>query len=180
MNAEDGSDAKQLTFSDANYYPTCSPDNQWVAFDRQELSAKLNVWKVLLEGGESIKVADHYRMPVFSPDSQSIAARYDLDSGTRDAAIFSAQGGPPLTKFPIPIQEWQRLEWLPDRSVSYIKTIDGASNIWSFDPRTGTSKQLTYFISDQIFSYAWSPDYKQLACQRGTKVSDVTMISSDR
>jgi Tol biopolymer transport system component len=180
MNAEDGLDAKQLTFSDANYYPACSPDNQWIAFDRQQFSAKLNIWKMPMEGGEPIKVADNYRMPVFSPDSQYIAGRYDPDSGTRDAAIFSSQGGPPQTNFPIPIQEWQRPQWLADGSISYIKTIDGASNIWSVDPRTGKSKQLTYFISDQIFSYAWSPDYKQLACQRGTKISDVTMISSER
>ena len=29
---------------------------------------------------------------------------------------------------------------------------------------------------DQIFAYAWSPDFKQLACLRGTEVRDVTLI----
>src|SRR4026209_256111 len=117
-------------------------------------------------------------MPVFSPDNQFIACRYDRESGSRDAAIFSAQGGRPLKRFPIPVQEWQGLRWLANgRQLSFVKNVDGYSNIWSYDLDTGAIKQLTNFNSDQIYAYAWSPDYKQVACQRGTKVRDVTMIS---
>jgi len=116
-------------------------------------------------------------MPVFSPDNEFIACRYNLESGTRDVAIFSAQGGRPLRRFAIPIQEWQRVQWLNGHELSYIKDVDGYSNIWSHDLNTGAEKQLTHFNSDQIYAYAWSPDYKQIACQRGTNVRDVTMIS---
>ena len=116
-------------------------------------------------------------MPVFSPVSQMIACRYNLDTGTRDGAIFSAQGGRPLRHFKIPIQEWQRVQWLPNNELSYVENVNGYSNIWSYNLNTGTSKQLTHFDSDQIYAYAWSPDYKQMACQRGTNISDVTMIS---
>ena len=74
MNADDGSDPVQLTFTDGNFYPSCSPDNQWVAFDNQT-DTKMSVWKVPMQGGEAVKLSEGYRMPVFSPDSQLIACR---------------------------------------------------------------------------------------------------------
>jgi Tol biopolymer transport system component len=179
MNAEDGSDAKQLTFTDGNFYPSVSPDNQWVAYDNQ-LKSILSVWKVPLQGGDPVKVVEKYRMPVFSPDSQLIAARYDLESGSRDVAIFSARDGQLLRRVPVPILFWQRVQWIDSHTLSYIKSVDGYSNIWSYDLNTGAEKQLTHFNSDQIYAYAWSPDYKQVACQRGSRIADVTIISSER
>ena len=177
MNAEDGSDPKQLTFSDANFYPSCSPDNQWVAYDNQ-LKRTMSNWKVPLAGGEPVLIGERYRMPVFSSDNRFIAARYDLDGGSHGVAIFSAEGGGRLWEFSIPVQDWQRVYWLPSsRELSYIKNVDGYSNIWSYDLYTGESKQLTDFNSDLIYAYAWSPDYKQIACQRGTLRSNVTTIS---
>ena len=177
MNADDGSEATQLTFSDGNFYPSCSSDNQWVAYDHV-VNSKLSFWKVPLQGGDPMKVGEKYRMPSFSPDNQFIASRYHLESGSRDVAIFSAQDGRLLRHVPIPIQEWQSVQWLQNgRALSYVKNEDGYSNIWSYDLDTGALKQLTNFNSDQIYAYAWSPDYKQLASQRGTKISDVTMIT---
>ena len=177
MNADDGSEPTQLTFSDANFYPSCSSDNRWVAYDNQS-NDRLSVWRVPLEGGTSEQVGEKYRMPAFSPDNQFIACRYDDDSGSRDGVILSAQSGRPLRHFPIPNQEWQRIEWLASgHELSFVKNVDGYSNIWSYDLDTGASKQLTYFNSDQIYAYAWSPNYKQVACQRGIKSSDVIMIS---
>jgi eukaryotic-like serine/threonine-protein kinase len=177
MNADDGSDPLQLTFTNGNFYPSCSPDNQWVAFDNQT-GTKMSVWIVPLQGGEAVKLSEGYRMPVFSPDSQLIACRFDEDSDTYDVAIFPAQGGEPLQHFKAPKQEWQSMRWYRDsRHVTYVKNDNGYSNIWSYDLDTGAVKQLTNFNSDQIYAYAWSPDYKQVACQRGTKISDVTIIT---
>jgi len=61
--------------------------------------------------------------------------------------------------------------------VTFVRNVNGASNIWSYNLDTGAEKQLTNFDSEQIYGYAWSPDYKHVACQRGTKISDVTIIS---
>ncbi|HEX2268460.1 MAG TPA: protein kinase, partial [Pyrinomonadaceae bacterium] len=179
INTEDGGDLKQITFTDANYYPSISPDNKWIAYDNQ-LDRKLSIWKVPFEGGEPVKIIDGYRMPVFSPDGRFIAARYDHESGTEDIAIFSADGGEPLQRVPIPILEWQRVQWLDTRTLSYIDSINGTSNLWSYDLNTGATKQLTFFDSDQIVAYAWSPDFKQVACQRVASIGDVTIISSER
>jgi len=177
VNADDGSEPTQLTFTDGNFYPSVSPDSQWVAYDHL-IDSVMSVWKVPMNGGDAIKVSEKCRMAVFSPDSQLIACRYDRDSGTREVAIFSAQGGGPLRHFTVPIQDWQSIQWLPNnRELSYVKNDHGYSNIWSYDLENNTTKQLTNFNSDQIYAYAWSPDYNQVACQRGTKLSDVTMIS---
>jgi len=70
------------------------------------------------------------------------------------------------------------VRWYRDsRHVTFVRNNNGYSNIWSYDLDTGAEKQLTHFNSDQIYAYAWSPDYKQVACQRGTKISDVTIIT---
>ncbi len=175
---DDGSNPTQLTFNDGNFYPSVSPDSQWVAYDNL-VNASTSVWKVLLAGGEPVKVGDKYRMPVFSPTNQFIAARYDTDSGSRDVAIFPAQGGRPLRYFKVPVQEWQRIQWLPNgHELSYVNNENGYSNIWTYDLYTGKSRQITQFNADQIYAYAWSPDYKQIACVRGNRTNDVMMISN--
>jgi len=175
MNAN-GTELTQLTSSDGNFYPSVSPDNQWVVYDNVT-GPVVKIFKVPLNGGEPIKIGEGYRMPVFSPNSQFIAGRYNLDANTEGVAIFPAQGGDPVRQFEIPRREWQRVRWISDNELSYIKETDGYSNIWSYNLNTGERKQLTNFSSDRIYAYDWSPDYKQIACQRGTTTSNVTMIS---
>ena len=179
MNADDGSDQTQLTFSDGNFYPSVSPDGQWVAYDSL-VKSSASIFKVpLAGGGEPIKVGENYRMPVFSPDNQFIAGRYDLISGSDDVAIFPVQGGPPWRRFNVPVQEWQSVKWLPlqhGRVMSYVKNVDGYSNIWTYDLDTGVEKQITRFNTDQIYAYAWSPDYKQIACLRGNMAPNVVTM----
>ncbi|HXQ69100.1 MAG TPA: protein kinase, partial [Pyrinomonadaceae bacterium] len=175
MNAN-GHELMQLTSSDGNFYPSVSPDNQWVVYDNVT-GPVVKIFKVPLSGGEPIKIGERYRMPVFSPTSQFIAARYNLDANTEGVAIFSAQGGEPVRLFEIPSREWQRVRWISNNELSYIKDTDGYSNIWSYNLDTGERKQLTNFNSDRIYAYAWSPDYKQIACQRGSTTSNVTMIT---
>ncbi|HEU4711387.1 MAG TPA: protein kinase [Pyrinomonadaceae bacterium] len=172
-------DLKQLTFTDANYYPSVSPDGKWVAYDNMS-NTKMSIWKVPFEGGEPIKIIDGYRMPVFSPDSKLIAARYDEDSGSKDVAIFSADGGEALQRVPVRIIEWQTVRWFDINTLTYIERVNGVSNLWSYDLRTGAKKQLTFFDSDEIVAFAWSPDFKRVACQRVSNIGDVTIISSER
>ena len=180
LNAETGNDIKQLTASDGNAYPSVSADNQWVAYDHVEDVGGRGVWRVPLEGGEAVKLSDGYRMPVYSPDNSLFVARSPLTSGPGDVAIISATGGSPLKRLNIPVMEWQRLYWLDSHTLSFIKIVKGIANIWSYDINTGEMKQLTNFASEQIFSYAWSPDHRQLVCQRGVKLGNVTIIGSEQ
>jgi Tol biopolymer transport system component len=180
MNTVNGTDLQQLTFTDGNFYPSISPDNQWVAYDNLT-DSRATVWKVPVQGGTPVKIAAGYRMPVFSPDGNWIAVRYDeIASQSADLVIYPANGGGPVRTVEIPRLEWQRVYWLDDHTLSFIKSTAGASNIWSLDLDTGVSKQLTSFNSEQIFSYAWSPDLQQVVIQRGGRISNVTIISSEQ
>ena len=179
LNAETGNDIKQLTASDGNAYPSVSADNQWVAYDHVDELGR-SVWSVPLGGGEPVKLTEGYRMPVYSPDNSLFVARSPLNSGPGDVAIFAAQGGPPLKRLKIPVMEWQRLYWLDNHTLSFIKHEKGISNIWSYDINTDETRQLTKFDSDQIFAYAWSPDHQQLVCQRGMKQGNVTIIGDEQ
>ncbi len=181
MNAVDGSDARQLTFSDGNSYPTISPDGQWVVYDfydnRNE--GAWTAWKVPVEGGNPVLLMNRARMPVVSPNNQFIACRIYPAGRPPEIGILSFASGSLTRSLAIPIRDWQRVQWTPDGgALTYIDAVNGVSNIWKYDLADGSKKRLTDFTTDQIFAYAWSPDFKQLASLRGTEVRDVTMITN--
>ncbi len=182
MNAEDGSDLRQLTFGDGNSYPSCSADSQWVFYDNQS-GPRTTLWKVPIDGGDPVQLTDEYaRMPVVSPDNQFLACRYYVETGgRRGIAIIPVQGGLPVKLLPIPVMLFQRVQWISNgHALTYIDVVNGVSNIWSYSLDDGSKQQLTNFQTDQIFAYAWSPDNKQLACERGAEVNDVMTIRNQR
>ncbi|MDX6497221.1 MAG: eukaryotic-like serine/threonine-protein kinase [Blastocatellia bacterium] len=182
MNAKDSSDLKQLTFGDANFYPSCSADSQWVFYDNSSTS-RFTVWKVPIDGGDPVQLTDKYaRMPVVSPDNQSVACRYKENGAPLGIAIIPVQGGPPLKLLPeIPIKLFQRVEWISKgHALTYIDIVNGVSNIWSYNLDHKSAHQLTNFREDQIFAYSWSPDNKQLACERGAEINNVMTIANQK
>ncbi len=52
-------------------------------------------------------------------------------------------------------------------------------NLWKQPLSGGPPQQITHF-KELIFAYDWSPDGKQLAITRGSKPSDVVLISNFR
>jgi Tol biopolymer transport system component len=182
MNADDGSNLKQLTFGEADSYPSFSADSKWVYYDNQS-SSKITVWKVPIDGGDAVQLTNEYsRMPVVSSDNQFIACRYFLENGARRGiAIISVQGGPPVKLLPIPIMLFQRVQWISnDHALSYIDSTGGYSNIWKYNLDDGSRQQLTNFRDDQIFTYAWSRDNKQLAIERGAELNNVITVVNQK
>jgi len=183
MNAEDGSDLKQLTFGEADSYPSCSADSQWVFYDNQS-SSTTTVWKVPIAGGSPVQLTTEYaRMPVVSPDNQFMAYRYYVENGKRRGiAIMPVDGGPPLKFLPeIPVGLFQSVQWISNgRALTYIDVANGISNIKSYSLDDGSTRPLTNFQDDQIFAYAWSPDNKQLACERGAEINNVITIVNQK
>jgi Tol biopolymer transport system component len=69
------------------------------------------------------------------------------------------------------------LRWSPDgRDIAFINTEEGRSNLWLQPVAGGTSRQLTNFTSDQIFSFDWTTDGRVLAYARGMTINDVVTI----
>jgi len=183
MNANDGSDPRPLTFSDGNSYPSFSADGQWVVYDyyNQGPEGAWTAWKVPIDGGTPVRISDRARMPVVSPDNHFVACRTYPEGRSSEIGIMSFADGSLIRSLPIPIRDWQKVQWLPSgHALSYIDNISGVSNIWSYELADGSKKQLTDFRAEQIFAYAWSPDFKQLVSLRGTEVRDVIMLTSQK
>ncbi len=118
---------------------------------------------------------------VVSPDGKLIACFYqETENSPQKIGILPADGGAPIklleisptATFTYPPFQWSR----DQNSLVYVETRNGVSNLWSHPLDGSASKQLTNFQSDQIFSFAWSPDDSQLALSRGTSTSDVILI----
>jgi serine/threonine protein kinase/WD40 repeat protein len=179
MNAADGSQPTRLTFTDGNAHPAISPNGKWIVYDNQS-DDKFTLWKIAIDGGKPVKLSDQYAwMPVVSPDNRYIACRYYDEQKKPGIAILPFEGGPPVRTLPIPVRDWQHLTWTRDsRALTYVRADEGVSNIWRYDLSSGSSTRLSSFGSDQIYSYAWSPDQTQLVSARGAEVRDVARITT--
>jgi serine/threonine protein kinase/Tol biopolymer transport system component len=174
----DGRNQKQLTDkSDVN--PDCAPNGRWVVYVSN--ANKDTVWKVGIDGGQPEQLTEKFSFsPAISPDGKQIACSYLEDQNSpAKLAILPAQGGPALKTFPLAGQAGTNLSWNPDGSaIVYVVTSGGVSNLWA-QPVNGTQrKQLTNFTSDRIFWFHFSRDGKQLALSRGSRTSDVVLISN--
>jgi Tol biopolymer transport system component len=176
----DGSDQRQLTNGDGEQSPQFSPDGRWVVY--RKVFGKATVWKVPADGGEPVQLNnENSTNPTVSPDSKLVAYRYRDENSPWRIAVASTEGGEPLKTFDLPATFRHPLHWTPDgRALAYIDTKGGVSNIVAQPLDGGAPKQLTDFKADRIFSFAYSPDGKQLALSRGTVTSDVVLIKDFR
>ena len=72
----------------------------------------------------------------------------------------------------------EAVRWAPDgRTLHFIESRKGVSNIRAYDFREGTVADVTHFTSGTIFDFAWSPDGKNLAAARGQSTSDIVLLS---
>jgi eukaryotic-like serine/threonine-protein kinase len=175
----DGGNLKQLTNGNLDYSSSLSPDGKWVVYVHESASTS-TLWKVSIDGGDPVQLTDKDTgNPVFSPDGKLIACSY----GNGKVAIIPSQGGQPTKIFdiPTPFIVEPGAQWSSDgRALTFHVNRDGISNLWSQPLEGGLPKQITDLKSDEIFSFAWSRDGKQLALARGAETGDVVLISNSR
>jgi len=178
----DGSNPHQLTSGGSDFYPELSPDGKWIVYQSGGgASGKPTLWKVSVDGGQAVQLTHvNSSVPAISPDGRLIACRFfDATDNSKKVAIIPFGGGTPIKTLGITIHPWQRIRWTTDGSaLTYVDVRGGISNIWRQPLDGGPPSQLTFFKSDQIFSYDWSHDGKQLACERGLETTDVVSIGS--
>jgi Tol biopolymer transport system component len=179
----DGTNPIQLTQGSDESLPACTPDGQWVLYvsgGNDSEAEKRTVWKVSIDGGEPVQITTNPSYGVdISPDGKQFVCWYKSDkSAPWKAALIPIEGGEPTKLLDIP--PGSPLRWTPDGSaITFIKTQNGVSNIWS-QPLSGEpSRQLTDFTAEQILFFDWSSD-NQLVCSRGITTHEAILISDFR
>nr|MDQ3010732.1 hypothetical protein [Acidobacteriota bacterium] len=185
----DGGNPKQLTHGKGDSYPVVMPDGRWVVYSSLS-NSKPTLWKVPIDGGEPVQLAEWVGIPIthpaVSPDGKLLACQYqDEKDGKLKVAVVPFDGGElkPIENLPLnmPQPEFGLFRWSPDgRSLTYIVTRQGVSNLWSKSIDGSEPKQLTDFTADQIFRFAWSRDGTALACERGVTINEVVLLRSGK
>jgi TolB protein len=177
-----GNNSKQLTSQLNGTYPTLTPDGKTVIFVSTDENLA-SLWKVSSDGGTPAKLTEKGLVwPNISPDGKLIAGYYRDDPQSKfRMGVFPITGGGPIKFFDTPtgIFIGAGVKWTPDgRSLTYVRTKENVSNIWSQSLNGDAPRQLTNFTSDQIFRFAWSPSGTQLVVERGFNITDVAVINN--
>jgi Tol biopolymer transport system component len=151
-----------------------------VVFQHGPVDPKL--WKVSIEGGDPVQLTKtRATRPAVSPDGQMIAYSYldlDLKPPRWGIGIVSSEGGERLKRFDFPpTVVYRAVRWSPDgRSIAFVNSPNGRSDIW-LQPLDGSApKPLTNFAAELILAFEWSPDGRSLTFARNIETSDVVMI----
>jgi len=178
----DGTNFKQLTSGDGEFYPQCTPDGQWIVFQRGGIEATL--WKMPSSGGEAVPViSTRAARPAISPDGLTVAFPY-LDPGLEKSrwsiGIIPVEGGSRQKRFDFPPTVTQRfVRWMPDgKSIAFANTLDGGSDIWLQPIDGGRPFKLTDLKAANIVAFDWAPDGHTLAVIQANETSDVIMIDN--
>ncbi|MEO5894146.1 MAG: protein kinase [Vicinamibacterales bacterium] len=117
-----------------------------------------------------------FHEPVPSPDGLLFAAHYnDAELSGERIVVFPADGGPMQRLRTVP----PTASWWPDgKSLVYIQTRGGISNLVRQPLAGGQPIPVTKFTDEQIFTYSVAPDQKHIVLVRGRVSSDVVLIST--
>jgi Tol biopolymer transport system component len=193
----DGSNPTQLTDGHDNifgYGPACSGNQNWVYFSRDVE----RIWRVSLDGTggsgkpESIPattVAHGFqaaRGMGLSPDGKTLTylvevVNLETQNGKAHLAFLDlATDNPPRLLEANPHIS-AGPQFTPDgKAVAHPIRENGVDNIW-IQPIDGSpGHQITKFDSEQILSFHWSPDGKNLGVLRGHTDSDVVLLQESK
>jgi eukaryotic-like serine/threonine-protein kinase len=172
-----------VTIADQILNATCSPDGRWAIYGAD---SGHNLVRLPIEGGtpKVIASAPLGIAGAISRDGkwvlvQSQEAVPDSNPVTK-LSVIPAEGGAAVHVFPEP-PSVNKAEWSPDgKAIQFVLTRNGASNIWEQPLAGGDLRQVTNFMSGQIFGFNWTDDGKELLLARGAAHSDVVLISNFR
>lgn len=158
-------------------FPQCSPDSKWVVYYDDTVSGVPQ--KISIEGGQPMPLMEEecWRAGI-SPDGKWVACVHE----TGKLAIIPFSGGKPVKLFDLPFVPpgvGIPLRWTPDgQNVVYVLGAERSDNLWEQPVAGGRRRALTHFTTQEIQSFAYSHDGKQIAICRGTSSSDVVLISN--
>ncbi|HEY3927171.1 MAG TPA: protein kinase [Candidatus Koribacter sp.] len=174
-----GGTPTQLTRGEQDRMPAITPDGKWILYTGQGKQL-LTIFKISMEGGEPAVFAESAFDISLSPNGQ-LAAVSMVRKGEKPfyVAILPANGGAPLHELDIPQPGFDNFTaWTRDsKGLIYIDNRNGVGNLWVQAVDGATPHQLTHYTSEQIYSFAFSPDFKQLAVSRGHGAGYIVTLS---
>jgi len=190
LNA-DGSHPTQLTDGDLQQFPVCTGNQNWVYY----FSDVQHIWRAPLDGsgkpepipGSAVSNAFQAgRGMGISPDGKTLlyligALNPEGLASTPKIALLdlATLTSPRLLNADPRISSG--VKFTPDgKAAAYNIREKGVDNIW-IQPLDGSpGRQITKFDSEQILSFHWSPDGKNLGILRGHTDSDVVLLQESK
>ena len=186
LDLQSGSVAK-LTNGNLETSPSCAPNSRSVFYvGASNSSASAAVNRLSLDDGKSVQLS---RRPAFFVVIASLDGKYVLfpsigKNGNIAAAIVSAETGADELEASISATFDTTNPWVnfgPKNQLGFLDISSGTSNLWIYPVfSNGPERQLTHFTSGQVWTFAWSPDGKQLAYAYGNNSSDVVLFSNSK
>ena len=189
----DGSNATAISPGPIDVLPACSPDGTFVVYLVSSGQA-VTLEKVSIDGGAATAIThggEIFATPAISPDGKSVAGSYtpDVAKPSKIAVLNIATGaiehvydvpdGASFNQDAVGLIRWAK----DGRAILYPVIRAGVGNLWaqpvaaSAGAPNAAPKQITNFSELKLFSYALSPDGKQMVLARGRTVTDAVLIS---
>jgi Tol biopolymer transport system component len=187
----DGGNPRQLTEETGVPTFSVSPDGRWVIYS----PFIGGIRKVSVDGGPPVELLAEgdKRNPQLSPDGRLLAYFFNDEQTKRPKlGVINAEGGAPVKTFDLPVTSggiyesgfsslYRGFHWSPDgRSLVYVNTLSGVSNLWRQPLDGGKPVPVTDFKSDLIYNFAYAPDGRTLAFARGSHTRDAVLISEPK
>ncbi|MGA7848344.1 MAG: protein kinase [Terriglobales bacterium] len=187
----DGSHPMKLADEKFDTFPVCAANQNWVYYwpDAKQL------WRVPMDGsgkpepipGSSVAGAFLAGRGIgISPDGKTLVYVVEIvapedRTGTEKIALLDVatlssprllQANPRISK---------GVQFTADgKAIAYPIAENGVDNVW-IQPIDGTpGRQITHVNSEQIYSFHWSPDGKNLGVLRGHTDSDVVLLQESK
>ncbi len=189
----DGSNPTAISPGPIDVLPACSPDGTFVAYVASS-GQTVTLEKVSIDGGAATPIThgtEIFTTPAISPDGKSVAGSYvtDVSKPAKLAVmnlatgaiehVYDAADGATFNQDAV-----GQIRWTKDgRAILYPVIRGGVGNLWAqpvaanAGATAAAPKQVTNFSELSLFSYALSPDGKQMVLARGRTVTDAVLIS---
>ena len=187
----DGGNPMQLTRGYWDVHPTSSADSRFVVYASfrnwsPAIWGKPTLWRVPIEGGQPSPITEEAAsFPKVSPDGSKIACDYypgpNPEYSASPMAVFDARDGRRLQVFENISLGDSPVAWTPDgRALIYRVRTNKVANLWRQPLAGGPPVPITDFRTDDLFDFAFSPDFKKIALAHGKETSDLVLISGSR
>lgn len=178
-----GTNQKQLSEGKNAYSPNISPDGKWVFYTAPDETATSVLWKVPIDGGDTVKVTEKFAdTPKVSPDGKNIACFFPSVENTKQIklTILSSENGVVVRQFDLPKNQDRPLfEWKNDSQNLYIVLEnEGKTSLWQQPINEKEPTQIKVWQKGKIFRFAVSKDNKQVFFEEGTEANSVLLLQN--